>query len=79
MYVIRNYINDSYSNCCDIHNVRYTAYIDGYLQTPTSNENNLISLFITQTTQGGDKNTVFVVVELRPIFYSSKIVYSQID
>ena len=29
--------------------------------------------------RGGDKNTVFVVVELRPIFYSSKIVYSQID
>ena len=59
--------------------MRYTAHIDGYLQTPTSNENNLIYLFITQTTQGGGKNTVFAVVESRSIFYSSKIVYSQID
>ena len=48
-----------------------------YFLIPTSNKNNL---FIHHSnTRGGDKNTGFVVVESRSIFYSSKIVYLQID
>ena len=27
LHVIRNHINDWYSNCCDIHNMRDTAHI----------------------------------------------------
>ena len=50
-----------------------------YFVIPTSNENNLIYLFITQKPEGDIKNTVFVVTESRSIFYSSKIVYLQID
>ena len=46
-----------------------------YFLIPTSNENKFIYLFI----RGGDKDTVFVVVESRSIFYTSKIVYLQID
>ena len=55
-----------------------------YFLIPTSNENNLIYLFIIQTPGGEIKHSfcsswVALVVESRSILYSSKIVCLQVD
>ena len=50
----------------------------GYFLIPTSNGNNLIYLFITQTPDGEIKHS-FLVVQSRSILYFRKIVSVQVD
>ena len=44
---------------------KISVHYVNYFLIPTSNENNLIFLIHHSNTRGGDKNTVFVVVESR--------------